>query len=62
MNKSTNAKELNEEYKDYPTKENEISVDGKIYIVVSHFIGEKDLDNVVYKNAYNQAMHEVLHA
>lgn len=60
--KTSNAKELNEKYKDCPTKEKEIVIDGRKYIVISHFTGEKDLDKVVYKNAYNQAMDEVLHA
>lgn len=62
MDKATNAMELNEKYKDCPMREKETVIDGRTYIVVSHFTGQKDLDDVVYKNAYNQAMNEVLHA
>ncbi len=60
--KTTNAKELNEKFKDCPTKEKEIVIDGRTYIVISHYTGQKDLDDVVYKTAYNQAMSELLHA
>ena len=60
--KNTNAKELNEHYKDCPTQITEIEIEGRKYVVISHFTGQKDLDDVVYKNAYKQAMDEVLHA
>ena len=60
--KTTSAKELNEQYKDCPTQMTEIEIEGRKYVVISHFTGQKDLDDVVYKNAYKQAMDEVLHA
>lgn len=60
--KTTNAKELNDKFKDCPTQKTEIEIEGRKYIVVSHFTGIKDLDEVVYKNAYNRAMCELLHA
>lgn len=60
--KTANAKELNEKFKDCPTQMTEIEIEGRKYVVISHFIGQKDLDDVVYKNAYKQAMDEVLHA
>lgn len=60
--KTTNAKELNEQYRDCPTQEQVYMIEGRKYIVVSHYTGKKDLDDVVYKNAYKQAMDEVLHA
>lgn len=62
MKNTTNAKELNEQYKDCPTQMMEIEIEGRKYIVVSHFTGKKDLDDVVYKNAYDRAMNEVLRA
>ena len=58
--KTTNANELNEKYKDCPTTKTEVELDGRKYIVISHFTGQKDLDEVVYRNAYNQAMNELL--
>ena len=60
--KNTNAMELNEKFKDCPTMKTEVEVDGRKYIVISHFTGQKDLDDVVYNNAYKQAIDEVLHA
>ena len=60
--KTTNAKELNEQSKDCPTQEQEFEIEGRKYIIISHYTGKKDLDEVVYRNAYNQAMDEVLHA
>lgn len=60
--KTANAKELNEKFKDCLTQEQEFEIEGRKYIIVSHYTGKKDLDEVVYKNAYNQAMDEVLHA
>lgn len=60
--KTANAKELNDKFKDCPTQMTEIEIEGRKYVVISHFTGQKDLDDVVYKNAYKQAMDEVLHA
>ena len=60
--KTTNAKELNDKFKDCPTQEQEFEIEGRKYMIVSHYTGKKDLDEVVYRNAYNQAMDEVLHA
>lgn len=59
--KTANAKELNDKFKDCPTQMTEIEIEGRKYVVISHFTGKKDLDDVVYKNAYKQAMDEVLH-
>ena len=60
--KTANAKELNDKFKDCPTQMTEIEIEGRKYVVISHFTGQKDLDDVVYKHAYKQAMDEVLHA
>ena len=62
MMKQTNAKKLNEQYKDCPTQEQEFEIEGRKYIIVSHYVGEKDLDEVVYRNAYDRAMSELLRA
>lgn len=60
--KKTNAKELNEQYRKCPTQEQKFEIEGRKYIVVSHYTGEKDLDEVVYRNAYDRAMSELLRA
>ena len=43
--KQKTMQELNEQYKDCPQRENEYTVCGQKMIVVSHFIGDKDLDD-----------------
>ena len=40
--------ELNERYKDKPTSK-------AVYAVTSHFVGEKDLDKVLYELAFKRA-------
>lgn len=51
---------LNEKYKDYPETVNKYEIEGKKYIVHSHFVGNKDIDIVVRKIAYQRAMIETL--
>ena len=60
--KNQNAKEQGEKFKNCPVQKKEYEIDGQKYIVFSHFTGKKDLDNVIYTNACNQAMNEMLHA
>ena len=54
--------ELNEKYKDCPVTVNEYMIDGRKYIVHSHFIGEKDIDTVICDIAFHRAMDETLKA
>lgn len=61
MTKTTLA-ELNEKYKDCPVKQNEFTLDGRKYIVRSHFIGEKDINAVIRDIAFQRAMNEMLTA
>ena len=37
-----------------------VTIDGKKYIVKSHFVGAKELNDVLYRIAFEQAMDEVL--
>ena len=59
MNNMT-LKELNEKYKDAPTRTAEYEIDGKKFIVRSHFVGTKDLDKTMYRLAFNRACEETL--
>jgi len=52
--------ELNEKYSAYPTRICEYEIDGKKYVVHSHFIGNKDIDNVISEIAFHRAMSETL--
>lgn len=51
--------ELNEKYKDCPVRTSRYFVDGKEYIVHSHFCGNKDIDKVISTIALNRAMSDM---
>lgn len=50
--------ELNEKYKDYPARTNTYIIDGKTYNVTSRFVGDKDIDEVIYRLAFKRAFYE----
>ncbi len=52
--------ELNEKYKDFPERVSEYVIDGKKYIVHSRFVGEKHIDEVIGRLAFERAMKETL--
>ena len=52
--------EMNEQYKDCPIQTNEYEVDGRTYRVHSHFIGDNDINDVMYRYAEDRAMSEML--
>ncbi len=58
--KKTTLNELNEMYKNAPKRTAEYEIDGKIFVVTSHFVGVKDLDKTMYQLAFNRACEETL--
>ena len=52
--------ELNEKYKDFPERVSEYKIDGKKYIVHSRFVGEKNIDEVIGRLAFERAIKETL--
>lgn len=52
--------ELNKKYSAFPVRVKEYEIDGKKYVVHSHFIGSKDIDKVISEIAFNRAACEVL--
>ena len=52
--------ELNEKYKDFPERVLEYEIDGKKYIVHSRFVGEKNIDEVIGRLAFERAVKETL--
>ena len=52
--------ELNEKYKDYPERVSEYEIDGKKYIVHSRFVGDKNIDEVISRLAFERAVKETL--
>ncbi|WP_294475037.1 hypothetical protein [uncultured Ruminococcus sp.] len=52
--------ELNEKYKDFPERVSVYELDGKKYIVHSRFVGEKNIDEVIGRLAFERALEETL--
>ena len=53
-----NLQQLKQEFNDYPTKENNYEIGNKKYIVISHFVGNKDIDKVLNELATSRAYKE----
>ena len=58
--KNKTMQKMNEQYKDCPVQINNYVVDGRTYRLHSHFIGDKDIHDVMCKYAENRAMSEML--
>lgn len=52
--------ERNEQYKDKPISEATYEIDGELYTVTSHYVGEKSLDKELYKMAFEKAYAETI--
>lgn len=52
--------ELNEKYKDFPERISEYEINGKKYIVQSRFVGEKNIDEVIGRLAFERDVKETL--
>ena len=53
--------EYAEQHKSCPEHVNEYEVNGRKYVVHSHFVGKKDIDKVLSDIAVNQALSDVLY-
>ena len=58
--KNKTMQEMNEQHKSCPVQVNTYEVDGRRYRVHSHFIGNKDINDVMYRYAEGRAMSEML--
>ena len=61
MSKRLDIFEFAEQHKDCPEYTNEYEINGKKYIVHSHFVGKKDIDKVLSEIAVSRALSEVLY-
>ena len=43
-------------YKDKPTDTATYEIEGQTFIVTAHFVGEKNLDKVIYDHAFHRAL------
>ncbi|MGN0961003.1 MAG: hypothetical protein ACI4PF_02245 [Christensenellales bacterium] len=55
----TTLQELTQQFKDFSTKKNQYEIDDRKYIVVSHFVGKKDINEVLTRLAIKQAYSEI---
>ena len=53
--------EMDELYKDRPTHTNTYEVDGVKHTVISHFIGDRDINDVMLGYAFNKVVNEMMH-
>lgn len=53
MQKRETLAEKVERYKDKPTDTATYEIEGQIFIVTAHFVGEKNLDKVIYDHAFD---------
>lgn len=51
--------ELKQEFSNFSTSQNEYIVNDKKYIVVSHFVGNKNINEILIKLAQKQAYSEM---
>lgn len=52
--------ELNEQYKNCKTEKHEYKVGRERCVIVRHYCGDKDLNEVLYRNAFEKAFSEVI--
>ncbi|MDE6519163.1 MAG: hypothetical protein K2K91_01720 [Ruminococcus sp.] len=58
--KNKTMQKMNEQFKDCPIQQNVYEVDGKLYHVTSHFVGNKNINDVILEYAESRAMGEML--
>ena len=51
--------ELKQEFSNFSTSQNEYIVNDKKYVVVSHFVGNKNINEILIKLAQKQAYNEM---
>lgn len=57
MNKT--LQQLREEFSNAPTSQREYMIEGKKYIVTSHYCGNKDVDDIIRRVAVNRAYRDL---
>jgi len=58
--KNKSMQEMNEQFRDCPFQVNDYEIDGRIYHVTSHFVSDKDVNEVIRQYAENKAISEIL--
>lgn len=58
--KNTELQKQDNQLQSYPEHTNTYEADGQKFTVVSHFVGKKNINDVMYKYAVNRALNEML--
>lgn len=58
--KNKTMHEMNQQFRNCPIQQNVYEVDGKLYCVTNHFIGNKNINDVILEYAESRAMGEML--
>ena len=52
-------KEMNKSHEQKPMTRRKYEIGGRKYFVISHYVGEKDIDEVIYRLAEKQAYADI---
>lgn len=55
----TTLQELTQQFKDFPTSQKEYEIDDRKFIVISHFVGDKNVNEILLGLAKKQAYNEI---
>ena len=58
--KKRTMQEMDEQYENCPVHKNTYDVDGVKHTVISHFVGDKNINDVMVSYAYNRVLNEML--
>ena len=62
MQKKETLAEMVAQYKDKPAETANYQIEGQVYIVSAHFVGEKNLDEVIHDYAFQRALEQTENA
>ncbi len=57
--KNRTMQEMDEQYKSCPVHTNTYEIEGVKHTVISHFVGDKDINDVMFDYAYNRVLNEI---
>ena len=60
MKNNRTMQEMNVQYKDCKTKKHEYQVGEDRCVIVRHYCGDRDINEVLYRNAFERAFSEVM--
>lgn len=55
----TTLQELTQQFKDFPTSQKEYEIDDRKFIVISHFVGDNNVNEILLGLAKKQAYNEI---